>query len=90
MDRHPEEASLAPHKIAGAGPHVTITRFLPESIAAFAAHFATVACVADMRGVGIKELKALLNEVRVKPVLAWREVGADIYRLSDIEKALPD
>lgn len=89
VGHHPAEASLTPHEIARVSPGVAITRFLPDSVDAFAARFATIARVAEMRGVGIKELKAMLNEVKVNPVLAWREVGADIYRLSDIEKALP-
>lgn len=89
VGRHREEVSLAPVEITGVSTDVTITRFLPESVAAFAARFATIARVAQMRGVGIKELKASLKEVRVKPVLTWNQVGADIYRLSDVEKALP-
>lgn len=89
VGRHRDEVSLAPVEITGIIADVTITRFLPENVAAFAARFATIARVAQMRGVGIKELKASLKEVRVKPVLTWNQVGADIYRLSDVEKALP-
>ena len=89
MGRHPDEVSLAPFEITGFSSDVTITRFLPESVAAFAARFATIARLARMRGVGIKELKASLREVRVRPALAWSEVGADIYRLSDVETFLP-
>jgi|SRR6056297_1206489 len=88
-DRHLEEVSLEPFRISGAKADFTITRFLPESVAAFGARFATIARVAEMRGVGIKDMKALLREVRVKPVLDWRQVGIDIYRLPDVADALP-
>jgi hypothetical protein len=88
-DRHLDEVSLEPFRIIGGTSGVTITRFLPESIEAFAARFASIARIAEMRAVGVREMKALLKEVRVKPALDWREVGMDIYRLSDVADALP-
>ncbi|WP_084294420.1 TniQ family protein [Leisingera aquimarina] len=89
VDRYPEEVSLTPQKIAGVSSAFTITRFLPETVSAFDARFTTLARAAEKHGPGVKELKVSLKKVGVKPVLPWREVGADIYKVSDIAKCLP-
>lgn len=90
VERHPEEVSLASHKISGDHGDYTITRFFPEAITDFDAQFTTLARAAEIHGSGVKELKRSLKKVGAKPVLPWRTVGVDIYLVSDIAKVVPN
>ncbi|OWU78864.1 hypothetical protein ATO5_07345 [Loktanella sp. 22II-4b] len=83
------DVSLMPFKIIGPDPAYPITRFLPEIVTTFEERFTTLAHVAKRDGIGVRTMKDLLKKVGVKPLLKWREVGADIYRTSDIAKVLP-
>lgn len=89
VDLHPNEVSLAPHRFCGVNPEFVITRFLPESIASFDMNFTSVSRAAVRHKCLATDLKSLLYDARVKPVLDWRQVGMNIYHVSDIAKVLP-
>lgn len=88
VDRHPEVVSLKPHRIEGLSPGSEIIRFLPESVAAFDKSFTTLAQIARKGGPDVKELKDLMAKRGVSPAITWSEIGADIYRVSDVAKVL--
>jgi hypothetical protein len=86
--RHPKVVSLEPLTIVGSDPSCAITRFHPESIAAFDARFTKLARVAQKLGPDVKQLKITLKKAKTEPALSWCQVGADIYHVSDIAKVL--
>jgi hypothetical protein len=79
-----EGPRIEPTVINGKNGRHDIYRFTEQAIADFMAEFTTPTRIASQYGVQIGSVINRLKRSRIRPVLARRHVGIDIYRINEL------
>lgn len=84
-----DEPRLQPDVVEGENGLHRFYRFTEKSVSAFMSEFTTVARIADEGEIWGEAVASRLKKARVRPALARREVGVDLYRVAEIPEFEP-